>query len=447
MTADPVLDALPSPWGDIEWPPVRPEVLDRVEAFLSRLVAFPSEHERVAVVLWAAHTHALDAFESTPRLAVLSPGPGSGKTRLQEVLALLVPRAMFTVNASTAYLFRRLVDPETRPTILLDEADTIFGPRAAREHEDLRGFINTGHRRGAIYGRCETRGNTIVPKDYHAFAAVSLSGLDDLPDTVMSRAVVIRMRRRAPGERIEPFRARTHNPEGEPLRADLASWADEVDDALHLVPDMPDEITDRPADVWEPLLAVADAAGGSWPECARVAAVALVAATAGNRDSGSLGVRLLADLRDIFGDRDRMSTEEVLRALNGLEDAPWSGMRLDRSLDARGLSSRLRKYDVRPTTLRIDDRTPKGYTAASLHDAWARYLAPRASGAADPEPATPPPVPQNTATSATAATRPSLGVLSALDVCDTCGDQLTDIRAAYTTTCPRCAGHRDRPRF
>ena len=65
-------------------------------------------------------------------------------------------------------------------------------------------------------------------------------------------------------------------------------------------PEMPDGIEDRDADVWEPLLAVADAAGGDWPERARVAAVALVALS--KESTPSLGIRLLADLRDVFGD-------------------------------------------------------------------------------------------------------------------------------------------------
>ena len=190
------------------------QVLAAVEAFLRRFVAYPSDHAAVAVTLWPAHTHVVDRFESSPRLACLSPEPGSGKTRKLEVLDLLVPRPMFTLNASAAALFRKVADPSGRPTVLIDEADTIFGPRAAREHEDLRGFVNGGHRRGAVASRCVVKGKTIEVEDYPCYAAVALAGLDDLPDTIMSRSLVVRMRRRAPYETVEAFRHRIHGPEG-----------------------------------------------------------------------------------------------------------------------------------------------------------------------------------------------------------------------------------------
>ena len=134
---------------------------------------------------------------------------------------------------------------------------------------------------------------------------------------------------------------------------------------------MPPGIADRDADVWEPLLAVADAAGGDWPERARVAAVALVADAKGG--SPSLGIRLLSDLRNVFGEHDALSNETILIALIEIEDAPWAELR-GKPLDSRGLSNRLRPYGIKPKTVRIGDRTPKGYERAELWDAWQRYL-------------------------------------------------------------------------
>ncbi len=140
-------------------------LLAEVEAFVGRFVAYPSEHARVASVLWAAHAHALDAFDNTPRLAYLSPEPGSGKTRALEVLELLVPNGVHTVNVSVSYLSRRIADEECRPTVLFDEADTVFGPRASKDHEELRGILNAGYRRGAITGRSVIRGKTVGTED------------------------------------------------------------------------------------------------------------------------------------------------------------------------------------------------------------------------------------------------------------------------------------------
>jgi len=115
--------------------------LDDVRAFIGRFCALPTEHAYTASALWAAHAHVLDAFDSTPRLAFLSPEPGSGKTRALEILTLLVPWPMHAVNATPAALFRSVADPATRRTILFDEIDTIFGPKA-KEHEELRGLLS-----------------------------------------------------------------------------------------------------------------------------------------------------------------------------------------------------------------------------------------------------------------------------------------------------------------
>jgi hypothetical protein len=194
-----------------------------------------------------------------------------------------------------------------------------------------------------------------------------------LPDTILTRSVVIRMRRRAPNEHIEPYRRREVEAEAEALRSRIAAWAAGVADAIQDArPAFPPEVADRDADVWEALLAVADAAGGEWPQRARVAAVALVADA--KRSTPSLGVRLLGDLREVFGNHDRLSTEELLKALHAIEEAPWGDMK-GKSLDSRGLALRLKPYGVSSKNLRQDGgRIVKGYERGDLLDAWNRYL-------------------------------------------------------------------------
>jgi Protein of unknown function (DUF3631) len=346
-------------------------LLQQVEDFLSRFVVYPSEHARVAHVLWIAHAHAVDKWDSTPRIAFLSPEPGSGKTRALEISELLVPRPVLAVNCTSAFLFRRVADPGGLPTILFDEIDTVFGPRAKSENEDIRGLLNAGHRKGAVAGRCVVKGKRIETEELAAYAAVALAGLDDLPDTLMSRSVVIRMRRRAPDEPVQPFRRRECELEASSLREALVAFGQTI--PAEAWPAMPAGVTDRNADVWEALLAVADAAGGTWPERARVSCVTHVTLSMGG--TPSLGVRLLADLRTIFGERDHMLTVEILEALNGLDDAPWGDLR-GKPLDARGLSRRLSKYGVDRHTVRIGAVTGKGFSRGDLADPWRRYLEP-----------------------------------------------------------------------
>ena len=272
------------------------ELFARVETLLSRFIAYPSEHARIAHVLWVAHAHLMDVWDSTPRLAFLSAEPKSGKTRALEVTELLVPLPVEAVNVTPAYLFRKVGSPDGRSTILYDEIDTVFGPKA-KDNEEIRGLLNAGHRQGAVAGRCVTRGSVVETEEIPAYAAVALAGLGWLPDTLLTRSIIVRMRRRKPGERVEPFRRRLHAKDGHPLRDQLAAWAAKAEIVL---PDgMPPGIEDRDADCWESLIAIADTVKGDWPRRAREAAVALVADA--QDAEPSLGVRLLSDLRSVFG--------------------------------------------------------------------------------------------------------------------------------------------------
>jgi hypothetical protein len=348
----------------------RAPVLDDVEEFLGRFVAYPTRHAHIAHTLWIAHTHLMAAWDSTPRIAFLSPEPGSGKTRALEVTELLVPTPVEAVNVTPAYLFRKV--GECSPTILYDEIDTVFGPKA-KDNEEIRGLLNAGHRRGAVAGRCVVKGKTVETEEIPAYCAVALAGLGGLPDTLLSRSVVVRMRRRAPGEDVEQFRRRDDARAGNEIRDRLAAWADSIRDTVTKVwPAMPAGVEDRDADIWEALLAVANAAGRQWPDRARAAAVALVAES--KTSTPSLGVLLLRDLRTVFGDNHAMFTADILTALNKLDEAPWGAIKKGEPLDARGLANRLRQYQITSGTVRIDDKTAKGYKRSDLHDPWSRYV-------------------------------------------------------------------------
>jgi hypothetical protein len=350
-------------------------LLDDVRTFLSRFVVYPSEHAQIAHVLWIAHAHMMDAWESTPRIAFLSPEPASGKTRSMEVSELLVPEAVAAVNVTPAYLFRKVGGEDgPPPTILFDEIDAVFGPKA-KENEELRALLNSGHRRGAVAGRCVVRGKIVETEEISSYAAVALAGLGWLPDTILSRSVIIRMRRRAPDERIEAFRRRVHAPIGEVLCRRLAGWAATIlDEATEARPEMPAGVEDRSADMWEPLLALADIAGGDWPAKARAAAVALVAVA--REEEPSLNIRLLSDLRTIFGDEEALSTKKILAELCLIEDAPWNDLK-GKPITDNQLARRLKQYGVKSKTLRVGvDQFAKGYTREDLHDVWRRYLPP-----------------------------------------------------------------------
>ncbi|QSY50183.1 MULTISPECIES: DUF3631 domain-containing protein [Streptomyces] len=389
-------------------------LLDEVERFHRRFNVFPTEAAYVAVTLWDAHAHLIDAFDGTARLAFLSPEPGSGKSRALEIVETLTPRAATTVNASANALFRLVEADGGTPTLLFDEIDTVFGPKAGG-NEEVRGFLNSGYRRGAKSLRCVGDGSNQSTEWFSSFCAVAMAGLGSLPDTILTRSIIIRMRKKAPNEKAEPYRRRVHENQGHALRDRLAEWAATVHNQIaEAWPEMPEGVSDRPADVWEPLLAVADAAGSHWPKRARAACVELIKA-AGEGSEASLGVRLLTDLRDrVFCGADRMPTAAILEVLLGLDDAPWGDMNDDgKPLTARGLSKLLSQYvrpdntSIKPRGIRVGSGTPKGYYADDLADAWARYCPPPAESA-------------TAATSATPQVREGDGVADDDSVADLC---------------------------
>ncbi len=360
------------------------QLLDDVRLFIGRFCVMPDEHALMAVTLWAAHAHMIEHFHTSPRLALLSPEPESGKTRVLEVLDLLVPDSLFSVNASPASIFRTLAVRQI--TLLFDEVDAIWRNRGKDDNrEDLRALLNAGYKRGATIPRCVGPQHSV--ENFPVYSAVALAGLGDLPDTIMSRSVIIRMRRRAPHEPIASFRSREQEGPGRELRNRLASWAERVGERVGAAwPQLPEGIVDRPAEVWEPLIAVADAAGDHWKDDARTACRALCQVAKERR--ASLGVRLLADLRTIFKDAVALHTEVIIQRLlegeaHGLDpEAPWPELH-GRPIGKRELASMLAKYNVRPMKVTVGGRSLQGYRREHLWDAWSRYIP--SPGAKEPE--------------------------------------------------------------
>lgn len=374
-------------------------LLDAVRVFIERFCVFPSVAGLDAVTLWAAHAHMVQHFHTTPRLALLSPESGSGKTRVLEILDLLVPNSMSVVTPRVATIFRKLNKEQI--TLLVDECDAIFMKIGGNpQNEELRALLNAGYKRGAVIPRCVGSNHDV--HDFPVFAATALAGLGSLPRTVMTRAVVIRMTKRSSSERVESFRLRVHEAEAHVLRQLLAAWADDVGQRAGADwPRLPAGIEDRRAEVWEPLIAVADQAGGRWPEAARSACVELAAAA--DTENSSLGVQLLADLRLIFGDEIALPTTLILERLRGekpyradgkgeplmiADDAPWSELR-GRPLDFRSLAKMLRRYGVVVTKVKFNGRSLRGYRQEDLWDAWNRYLPAQPGGTEPAEPEEP----------------------------------------------------------
>lgn len=361
-------------------------LLDEVTAFLRRFMAFTNEHQAPVVALWALHTHAVAAADTTPRLVIRSPEKQSGKTRVQEVLEELVANKRHTVSITAPALFRIIekgTAQGTPPTLLVDEFDTIFKTKTPTESQEaLRAILNGGYRRGAVATRVVGQGAKMDVQDFQTFAPVCLAGIGRLPDTIEDRSIIITLRRRKRTEEVQRWRMAAGAKAAEPLRHRLEAWAADHIETLRAGVDperIPEELSDRAQDIWEPLLAIADAAGGEWPRRAREAAIELAKTT--EADEPPLKVRLLADTRRIYtsGDgHDWLSTSALVKALVALDEAPWADLGNGREVTEHQVGKWLSGYDIPSTQVRVpgQSRRTRGRARQAFQEAWEVYLPP-----------------------------------------------------------------------
>lgn len=353
----------PEPWPA---PVEGAELLVKLVLTVCRYVALPGS-AATAVALWIVFTYVIAAMQVAPILALTSPEKRCGKTTLLTLLRALVPRGLFASNISSASLFRTV--EKYTPTLLVDEADTFL-----KEREELRGILNSGHfRAGATVVR--TVGDDHEPRTFSTWCPKAIALIGKLPDTVADRSIVLPLRRRSHDERIERFRLDRLGAELEPLKQQAARWAkDHVDELRDADPGVPGELHDRAADNWRPLLAIADVAGGPWPERARRAAVTLSDDT---EAEDAAGVQLLADLRELFDERrtDRLASADIVEALGQREDRPWCEWSKGRPITARQVAKLLRPFGIRPKQYRDGEKT-RGYRLEDCEDAFSRYIPP-----------------------------------------------------------------------
>ncbi|NUK72111.1 DUF3631 domain-containing protein [Streptomyces lunaelactis] len=353
------------------------ELLTELKETMQDYVIFPSEEAAIAATLWTAATYGQQAWQHAPRLVITGPTKRCGKSRLMDVIYEATHRPLITVNSTVAAVFRSIGDDP--PTLLVDEADTIFGSaKVAENNEELRGLLNAGHQRNRPTLRVVGVGTEQSVKEFPTFCMAGIAGIGDMPDTIMDRAVIIQMRRRAPHEHVRPFRTRRDAPRLQILGLQLSNWLRELTDELCTIEaEMP--LEDRAADTWEPLIIVADLAGDVWPKLAREAALKLIGERDESDGSGSQESRILTDCRKVFralGWPAEMTTEDLLTALNNDKEAPWAEYGTN-GLTARRLGIMLEKYGVRSANIRpADGPQRKGFLRLKFEDPWSRYCPP-----------------------------------------------------------------------
>jgi hypothetical protein len=363
-----------------------PHVLDEIATFVQRFVVL-KRSEPTLISLWIAHTWAFEASDATPYLAVTSAEMRAGKTRLLEVLELLVRNPWRTGRVTGAALARK-VDSDC-PTLLLDEWDATA--RGNQElTETLRGILNAGHRRNGKVSVCGPKSTGYQPTDFHVFCPKVIAGIGKLPETIADRSIQIRLKRKGPGEEVERFRTKLVLGEANRLTGRLRAWVSAHLESLNEArTELPEFLSDRQQDGAEPLLGIADAAGGDWGSRARAALMELYSSN--NSTEESLGVSLLSDIRDVFceTDAEELSSRDLVGALFKLDGRPWPALDHSGPITPNVLARLLAPFEIFTRNLRTGRLVLKGYKRASFSDAWYRYLAPLASPIPGPTDATP----------------------------------------------------------
>lgn len=355
-------------FDDVEpWPtPVDgAALLEDAYQLLARYVIADRETLRAAA-LWAAMTWFTNYASVLPLAVITAPEKGCGKSTLLTALAKLACRPLYASNITPAALFRAV--EKWQPTLMIDEADAF-----AKDNEELRGVLNAGHTRDtAVVIRVVDVGGEMEPRAFSVWGAKALAGIGHLPGTIMSRAVVLTMRRKLPDESAENLR-HCDRAAFYDVKRRLARWADDVGDEFADMRPTMDGLHNRDADNWEPLLALADLAAGHWPQLARQAAVRL---TAGEEDAPSLNEELLTDIRTVFErlNVDRISSADLLDELCKDDESAWATYNRGKPVSARQLSKRLGEFGVKPEVIRIGASTPRGYKLEWFADVFARYL-------------------------------------------------------------------------
>jgi hypothetical protein len=349
-------------------------VLDAIASVIKRFVVL-TDTAADAVALWCVATHAFDSFFIFPRLVIRSPTPRCGKTTLRDVVAEFVSRPLSADSISAAALFRTI--EAMRPTLLLDEGETYL-----RDNEDMRCIVNSGHRKDGFVIKCV--GDDHEPRKFSTWAPVLLALIGKPPATVYDRSVVITLRRKKPSEPVKQFRPKVRQ-ELHALARKAAAWI--RDNASRLAePEALQLLNDRANDNWQPLLAIADAAGSTWPERARKAALAL----SENVEDDSTNVQLLHDLHWLLDGKpedqedgrvsreypptDKLFTRKILDELSKIGTSPWCGWNNGKGFSERDLAKALKHFQVAPETVRIGTETSKGYYAGKLREAFEAYL-------------------------------------------------------------------------
>ncbi len=263
---------------------------------LKHFAVWPSEAALVTAVLYAAHAHAkaettlddgrkvrLPVWQYEPRLFLTSAGGGSGKSWMARLIAKLCPNGKMLVEVNKPNLVRLI---EEQATVVVSEMDVLVG--SGKRSQWFTGIANASYEPDQATSRVQNAKRVEIP----LMCPMILDGLETVITstgvelrTLVSRCILIRVKRAPDGYRAPRFdqAAREVFKLGSQK---LGAWMTQAvaEGIGNYVPEVPEGFGNRPAALWEPLLAVADWAGGNWPKRARQACEELESSAAVDED-------------------------------------------------------------------------------------------------------------------------------------------------------------------
>jgi len=351
-------------------PPRSTWVVRLAESLFLDYVILPEGVPFVAA-LWVIGTRIFKMFDCFPYLTVTSPTKRCGKTRFAEILELLCAHPLMSINISEAALFRSIESDEP-PTVIIDEAEALRNRQSERAAY-LLAILQAGFREGAHVLRCVGRENKV--KKFSVYCPKVVLAIGNLPDTLMDRSVIIRMRRHLRNESIARFRRRVAAKQALGVASAMAVWAEENKAPIgkaYLKQNL-DFLRDREADIWEPLFTIASVAVPERLEELKQIALRLSGEKAAMDVDDSQGLRLLADIRTVFraSKRKAIKTDQLIFKLKGQLDSQWG-----EDLTPISLSRMLRPFGISSKQLWIDDSNNRGYDREDFKVVFERYLPP-----------------------------------------------------------------------
>ena len=216
-----------------------------------------------------------------------------------------------------------------------------------------------------VSNRTQGEGRSRLAK-FSCWCPKAMAAIGRLPETLADRCIIVTMQRKMENEQCE----RLEEFDATELRRKCARFVEDQGEKIRSWrPEAPRNLSDRALDIWEPLLVLAEVAGGEWPKRAREAAQKL----SGGGQRTSPRVRLLRHIEMLFrtAGSDRLFTRTMVKALNEFDEV--RDLREGDAITEVWLSRQLRDYGVLSKTVWIGEESAKGYSREDFRELFGRY--------------------------------------------------------------------------